>query len=79
MARNLTDKEKKDIAELIKNGNTWQEVIAKFNCSTSTIYRIVKDTGIEFKRKREPYKARITSHVPLTHTRGGESFICGAF
>jgi len=79
MARNLTDKEKSDIAELIKDGSTWQSIVKQFNCSTSTIYRIVKDNGIEFKKSREPYKARITSHVPLTHTRNGESFLMGAF
>ena len=79
MARNLTEEEKQTIAEKIKDGSTWQSIIKQFNCSTSTIYRIVKEHGIEFKKSREKYKARITSHVPLTHVRGGESFIENAF
>lgn len=79
MAKNLTNEQKQTIVEQIKQGATWQAIVKQFNCSTSTLYRIVKDTGIELKKTREPYKARITSHVPLTHTRTGESFIYDSF
>lgn len=79
MARNLTEQEKQTIAEKIKAGETWQSIIKQFNCSTATIYRIVKDTGVEFKKSREKSKVGISSHVTFSHIKGGDSFIYDSF
>jgi Mor family transcriptional regulator len=76
MARNLTEQEKQTIAEKIKAGQTWQSIIQQFNCSTATIYRIVKDTGVEFKKKREKCTS---SHVTFSHIKHGDNFIYDAF
>lgn len=76
MARNLTEQEKQTIAKKIKAGETWQSIIKQFNCSTATIYRIVKDTGIEFKKSREKGNS---SHVTFSHIKWGDSFIYNSF
>ena len=76
MARNLTDKEKQSILQRIKDGVHWTEIVKEFNTSTMTIFKLKKAGEV---KQRKPYKARITSHVPLTHIRNGESFIMDCF
>lgn len=76
MARNLTEQEKQTIAEKIKAGETWQSIIKQFNCSTATIYKIVKDTGVEFKKSREK---GTSSHVTFSHIKHGDNFIFDSF
>ena len=41
--------------------------------------KIIKQKREKETKPREIYKARITSHVPLTHIRNGESFLMDCF
>lgn len=76
MARPLSEKEKSNILERIQDGYHWTEIVKEFNTSSATIFKLKKDMKV---KPRKAYKQRITSHVPLTHVRGGESFIENAF
>lgn len=76
MARNLSDVEKSKILERIKDGYHWTEIVKEFNTSSATIFALKKNGKV---KPRKPYKQRITSHVPLTHIRNGESFLMDCF
>jgi len=83
------EKEKMVVSEL-EAGKSFRKIESEHNVSQKAIARIKSDYKVvqpdkpKQKREnetkpREPYKARITSHVPLTHTRNGESFLMAAF
>jgi len=87
--RYSVEKEKLVVDELLA-GKSFRTIRDETGISMEAIQRIKADykvvQPVKPKQKREKetkpreiYKARITSHVPLTHTRNGESFICNAF
>ena len=78
----LSEGKRNSILEYLRNELSFNEIKDKVGVSLYTIHSIAKSNGIERKvgvPKRKEYKARITSHVPLTHTRNGESFLMEAF
>ena len=78
------------IIDRLKLGESFRLIRSETGVSMQAIQAIKKRNNVvqpeKIKQKREketksrePYKARITSHVPLTHTRNGESFIMDCF
>lgn len=78
------------IIDRLKLGESFRLIRSETGVSMQAIQAIKKRNNVvqpeKIKQKREketkprePYKARITSHVPLTHTRNGESFLMEAF
>ena len=78
------------IIDRLKLGESFRLIRSETGVSMQAIQAIKKRNNVvqpeKIKQKREKetkpreiYKARITSHVPLTHTRNGESFIYQAF
>lgn len=83
-----------DVEQLVKKeleaGKSFRKIEAEHKVSQKAIARIKKQLDVvqppkpnqkreKETKPREIYKARITSHVPLTHPRNGESFIVNAF
>lgn len=53
----LSDKDKQDIVELFKDGNTASEIAETYSCDVGTIYRILRANGLRSKpKKEEPVK-----------------------
>ena len=84
-----SEKEKLVCDELLA-GKSFRTIRSETGVSMKAVQAIKKRLNIvqpvKPKQKREKetkpreiYKARITSHVPLTHIRNGESFIGNAF
>lgn len=87
--RYSVDKEKLVVSELLL-GKSFRTIRDETGISMEAIQRIKKRCNVvqpvkpKQKRVRETkpreiYKARITSHVPLTHIRNGESFLMDCF
>mgnify|MGYP003442594036 CR=1 FL=1 len=87
--RYSVEKEKLVVDELLA-GKSFRTIRDETGISMEAIQRIKKRNNVvqpvKPKQKREKetkpreiYKARITSHVPLTHIRNGESYILNAF
>ena len=78
----LSEETRNGILSDLRKELSFNAIRDKVGVSLQTIHAIAKANGIERKvgvPKRKEYKARITSHVPLTHTRNGESFLMEAF
>lgn len=87
--RYSVEKEKLVVSELLA-GKSFRTIRDETGISMEAIQAIKKRCNVvqpvkpKQKRVRETkpreiYKARITSHVPLTHIRNGESYILNAF
>ena len=78
------------IIDRLKLGESFRLIRSETGVSMQAIQAIKKRNNVvqpeKIKQKREKetkpreiYKARITSHVPLTHIRNGEYFIMDCF
>lgn len=54
----LSDKDRKDILELYKDGNSVKDIADTYNCSVNVIYRILKANGIQLQQKKDKPKIK---------------------
>ncbi len=82
----LSEDKRNSILEYLRKELSFNEIKDKVGVSLYTIHNIAKLNGIERKAGQskgceyQPTKYdRECSNIPLTHVRGGESFIENAF
>ncbi len=80
MARNLTQKEKDVIKEVVLSGKLKHlEIVKKYKVSTATIQRIIKANGIDAKRDRRGNESSNKPFAQKSRVYGGDSFVENCF